>query len=121
MKNLEVLALDGSQMQRYLLLWFSFCFINTSLLQNLSSSLQLSPFPTTVRKHVPPGVHLSLCYSLSLTPEYSDRKSKNMKTPTFVLDHKDKILTGGIASVFCIFFLCMLENKSCFYIESTSN
>lgn len=119
MKNLEVLALDGSQMQRYLLLCFHFYFIDTLLLQNLISSLQLSPFPTTVRRHVPPGVHLSLGYSLSLTSEYSDRKSKNMKTSTFVLDHKDKTLTGGIASVFCIFFWCMLE-KSCICIESVS-
>lgn len=51
MKNLEVLALDDNQIQKVFVPLFNFYFIDTSFLQNLSSSLKLSAtFPYNSEK-----------------------------------------------------------------------
>lgn len=103
--------------RRDLFLCFHFYFIDTSLLQNLSSSLELSAtFPCYSEKarstwNAPePGL-------LLITDIWE--KSKNVETLTFVLNRKGEILTGGTTSVFLhLFFLGTQENKSCICIES---
>lgn len=67
--------------------------------------IQVPLFPTTVRRDIAleqtePGFLIIADISVLRQGE----KSKNVETLTFVLNHKDGLLTGGTAAVFCIFF-----------------